>query len=99
MSEEIIVSEFYKFPSEEVGRQVLGDMFLIDSEGQFILSSHKHALDVLGTIVRGGKVDWDGTVIEPPEVLEGWHVNYRGYVSEQMKQYAVYPTEPYRVFL
>lgn len=101
MTDQIVppINYFFRFPSETIGRQVLSESSLLDSDEQYILSSHTHALDVIGTIVRGGEWDEDGNVITPPEVLQGWHVNYRGHVPEQMKQYAVYPQNPYRLFL
>jgi hypothetical protein len=37
-------------------------------------------------------------VITPPEVLDGWHVNYVGEVPEGWEQYAVSPEQPVRVF-
>jgi len=52
------------------------------------LASLTHALDVVGTIVRG----------EPPVPLVGYHINFNGDLPEGWDQYVVEPTNPYRVF-
>jgi hypothetical protein len=60
--------------------------------------THSYACDVVGRISRGGEWDEDGNEITPPEVLEGWHVNYRGEVPDEWLQYAVWPQNPARVW-
>ena len=61
--------------------------------------THDHAIDVVGTITRGG--EWDpetGAVIVAPTVLAGFHVNYSGDLPEAWDEFVVEPAAPYRVF-
>ena len=61
--------------------------------------THDRAIDVVGTITRGG--EWDpetGDVIVAPTVLPGFHVNYSGELPEGWDDYLVTPAAPYRVF-
>ena len=105
MTDEILTpppTTFFRFPDEATGMAYLRGAGLIwldenDTE-HFFTSSHIHALDVLGTITRGGEWDEDGTVITPPEILPGWHVNYQGEVPDGWDAYAVYPESPVRVW-
>jgi len=60
--------------------------------------TQSYACDVVGRITRGGEWDEDGNVITPPEVLDGWHVNYQGEVPDGWEQYAVWPENPVRVW-
>jgi hypothetical protein len=61
--------------------------------------THGHAIDVVGTITRGGEYDPEtGDVIVAPEVLDGWHVNFAGNLPQGWDKYLVTPTNPYRVF-
>lgn len=88
----------FRFSDEATGMAALDAAGLLTDDGAFITASHNHALDVLGPIQRGGEWDEDGNVIVPPEVLPGWHVNYRGEVPDEWLQYAVTPENPVRVF-
>jgi hypothetical protein len=100
MTEELLTPPtptMFRFPDAAVGMAALDDAGLLDGDWNFITASHTHALDVIGTISRGGEWDEDGNVITPPEVLEGWHVNYRGEVPDEWLQYAVEPANPVRV--
>lgn len=73
------MTHFIRFPNAETGMKALDDAGLLDGNLQFITASHTHALDVIGTITRGGEYDSEtGTVITPPTVLDGWHVNFAG---------------------
>ena len=105
MTEELLTPPtptFFRFPDEATGMAALDAAGLIatDEDGaqQFITASHTHALDVLGPISRGGEWDEEGNVITPPELLPGWHVNYRGEVPDEWLQYAVEPQNPVRVW-
>jgi hypothetical protein len=61
--------------------------------------THGHAIDVVGTITRGGEYDPEtGDVIVAPEVLDGWHVNFAGTLPDGWEQFLVTPADPYRVF-
>jgi hypothetical protein len=93
------MTTYLRFPDEATGMVALYDAGLLDSyTSEVITASHTHALDVIGTISRGGEWDEEGNVITPPEVLDGWHVNYVGEVPEGWEQYAVTPEQPVRVF-
>jgi hypothetical protein len=91
------MTTYLRFPDEATAKAVLADY--LTGDDTWITASHTHALDVIGTISRGGEWDEEGNVITPPEVLPGWHVNYVGEVSESWNQFVVNPVEPYRVFL
>jgi hypothetical protein len=61
--------------------------------------THGHAIDVVGTITRGGEYDPEtGDVIVAPEVLDGWHVNFSGALPDGWDEFLVTPADPYRVF-
>ena len=90
---------FFRFPDEATGIAALDAAGFVNEDGGYITASHNHALDIVGTISRGGEWDEDGNVITEPTVLDGWHVNYRGEVPDEWLQYAVTPENPARVFL
>lgn len=94
---------FFRFPDEATGMAALSLAGFIreDEDGNetIVTSSHVHALDVIGSIYRGG--EWNietGEVIISPTLLDGWHVNYLGKLPEGWEQYAVYPGNPARVW-
>jgi hypothetical protein len=58
-----------------------------------------YAIDVIGTITRGGEWDEDGNVVVPPTTLDGWHVNYLGSLPDGWEQFAVTPQNPARQWL
>jgi hypothetical protein len=61
--------------------------------------THDHAIDVVGTITRGGEYDMEtGDVIVAPTVLDGWHVNFCGNLPNGWDEFLVEPVNPYRVF-
>lgn len=96
------MTHFIRFPDEATGMAYLRGAGLIwldenDTE-HFFTTSHIHALDVIGTISRGGEWAEEGTVITPPTVLDGWHVNYVGSLPEGWEKYVVEPQQPVRVF-
>jgi hypothetical protein len=94
---------FFRFPDEATGMAAIeaAGFTTTDEDGNvtIVTASHSHALDVIGTIVRGG--EWDpetGEVITPPTALDGWHVNYVGELPDGWDAYAVWPEQPVRVF-
>jgi len=92
------IGPFFRFADAAVGMAALDNAGLLDEDQNPITASHNHALDVIGTISRGGEWDEDGNVITEPTVLDGWHINYRGEVPDEWLQYAVEPEQPVRVF-
>lgn len=101
MEEELLTPPtptFFRFPDEATGIAALDAAGLVNEDGGYITASHTHALDVIGPISRGGEWDEEGNVIVPPELLDGWHVNYRGDVPDEWLPYAVTPENPVRVF-
>lgn len=99
MTDEILTPPtptFFRFPSEEEGMAALEAAGLLNEDGEFITASHNHALDVIGTITRGGEWDDEGNVVVPPTTLDGWHVNFQGEVPDGWGQYAVTPESPVR---
>ena len=103
MEDTLPIGPFFKFPDEETGWQKLAEAGLtsISEDGKLvpITASHTHALDVIGPIYTGGSYDPEsGDVIEPPTLLEGFHINYIGPLPDGWEQYAVRPKNPKRVF-
>jgi hypothetical protein len=101
MTEELLTPHtptFFRFPDEATAKAALEAAGLLTEDGDPITASHNHALDVVGTISRGGEWDEDGNVITEPTVLDGWHVNYSGELPDGWEQYAVQPQQPVRVW-
>lgn len=92
------VPTMFRFPDEATGMAALDAAGLLTEDGEPITASHQHSLDVIGVITRGGEWDDEGNVITPPEVLDGWHLNYVGPLPEGWEQYAVFPQQPVRVW-
>ena len=89
---------FLRFPDESAWTAAATEAgFLIDDT--LTAYTHGHAIDVVGTITRGGEYDPEtGDVIVAPEVLDGWHVNFAGELPDGWDDYLVEPANPYRVF-
>jgi hypothetical protein len=67
--------------------------------GTLAAYTHDHAIDVVGTITRGGEYDPEnGDVIVAPTVLAGFHVNFIGTLPSEWDEFLVEPAAPYRVF-
>ena len=61
--------------------------------------THDRAIDVVGTITRGGEYDPEtGAVIVAPTELAGFHVNFAGELPSGWDEFVVTPDNPYRVF-
>jgi hypothetical protein len=102
MTDEVSVPHtptMFRFSDESTGLAALDDAGLLNEDGEFITASHTHSLDVIGTITRGGEWDDEGNVITPPEVLDGWHLNYQGELPDGWEEFAVTPEQPVRIFL
>jgi hypothetical protein len=88
---------FLRFPDESAWTAAATEAgFLIDDT--LTAYTHDRAIDVVGAITRGGEWDDEGNVITPPEVLDGWHVNYVGNLPDGWEEFAVYPANPVRVW-
>ena len=89
---------FLRFPDESAWITAATEAgFLIDDT--LTAYTHGHAIDVVGTITRGGEYDPEtGDVIVAPEVLDGWHVNFAGVLPDGWDDYLVEPANPYRIF-
>ena len=95
---------FLRFPDEATWIEAATEAGFYsepDEEGNTTLLAytHDHAIDVIGTITRGG--EWDietGEEIEAPVTLEGFHVNFVGDLPDSWDEYVVNPVNPYRVF-
>jgi hypothetical protein len=112
MEEELLIETpptpgpFFRFADENAwltAARAAGFMTTVtDEEGneteQLKAYTHNYAIDVIGTITRGGEWDDEGNVITPPETLDGWHLNYQGELPEGWEEFAVYPAAPVRVW-
>jgi hypothetical protein len=89
---------FLRFPNESAWTAAATEAgFLIDDT--LTAYTHSHAIDVVGTITRGGEYDPEtGDVIVAPTVLDGWHVNFAGVLPDGWDEFLVTPADPYRVF-
>ena len=92
------MTHFLRFPDESTWTAAAADAgFIIDDA--LAAYTHDRAIDVVGTISRGGEYDPEtGEVIVAPEVLDGWHVNYQGTLPDGWDEYVVSPEQPVRVF-
>ena len=88
---------FLRFPNESTWTTAATEAgFLIDDT--LTAYTHGHAIDVVGTITRGGEYDEDGKVLVKPTTLPGFHVNFAGELPDGWDDYLVEPANPYRVF-
>lgn len=94
---------FLRFPDKSTAMSELRKHgFTQDNEqGEevVITASHHWAIDCIGAITIGGTYDPEtGDVLTPPVLLDGWHVNFVGELSEDWEEYVVEPKRPRRVF-
>ena len=97
------IGPFFRFPDEAAWTEAATEAGFFsepDEDGNTTLLAYTndHAIDVIGVITRGGEWDDEGNVITPPEVLDGWHVNYQGVLPDGWEEFAVSPENPVRVF-
>ena len=90
--------QFLRFPDEYTWLAAAAEAgFMVDDT--LLPYTHDHAIDVVGTITRGGEYDPEtGDVIVAPTVLAGFHVNYSGDLPSEWEEFLVAPKQPYRVF-
>ena len=92
------MTQFLRFPDADAWTAAATEAgFMADDT--LVAYTHDRAIDVVGTITRGGKYDPEtGDVIVAPTVLAGFHVNYNGDLPDGWEEYVVAPEQPYRVF-
>ena len=91
------MTQFLHFPNESAWTAAATAAgFIIDDT--LAAYTHDYAIDVVGTITRGGEYNDEGAVIVAPTVLPGFHVNYSGELPDGWDDYSVTPAAPYRVF-
>ena len=89
----------YRFNSEAQFLDLAEEEGLVAEDGSPILSSHEHALDILGVIYEGGTYDPEtGEVITPPTALPGWHVNTLGLAPEAWDPHLIIVNSASRIF-
>jgi hypothetical protein len=88
------MTQFLRFPDESAWTAAASEAgFMADDT--LVAYTHDRAIDVIGTITRGGEYDPE---IVAPEVLPGFHVNYIGTLPSEWEAFLVTPEQPYRVF-
>jgi hypothetical protein len=93
------MTHFLRFPNADAWTAAATEAGYI-TDDTLAAYTHDRAIDVVGTITRGGEYDPEtGDVIVAPEVLDGWHVNYAGALPEGWEEYVVEPANPVRVWL
>ena len=92
------MTQFLRFPDADAWTAAASEAgFMADDT--LVAYTHDRAIDVVGTITRGGKYDPEtGDVIVAPTVLAGFHVNYSEDLPEAWEEFLVAPEQPYRVF-
>ena len=91
------MTKFLRFPDESTWTAAATEAgFIVDDA--LAAYTHDHAIDVVGTITKGGEWDEEGNCLVPPTTLDGWHLNYNGELPDGWEEYAVYPANPVRVW-
>ena len=92
------MTQFLRFPDVDAWLTAATEAGFI-TDDTLAAYTHDRAIDVVGTITRGGEYDAEtGDVIVAPTVLAGFHVNYSGVLPETWAEFLVEPAAPYRVF-
>ena len=92
------MTQFLRFPDESTWTAAATKAGFIVNDA-LAAYTHDRAIDILGTITRGGEYDPEtGEVIVAPTVLDGWHVNFAGTLPDGWDEFLVEPVNPYRVF-
>ncbi len=65
-------------------------------EDQWMLASHTHALDPIGTLYAetGEVVMVEGIETKLTAPIDGWHMNFVGELPENLTPFAVEPKNP-----
>jgi hypothetical protein len=89
---------FLRFPDADAWTAAASEAGFI-TDDTLAAYTHDRAIDVVGTITRGGEYDLEtGEVIVASTVLAGFHVNFAGDLPETWEEFVVAPEQPYRVF-
>jgi hypothetical protein len=92
------MTQFLRFPDADAWTAAASEAGFI-TDDTLAAYTHDRAIDVVGTITRGGEYDLEtGDVIVAPTVLAGFHVNYNGDLPSGWEEFLVAPEQPYRVF-
>jgi len=92
------MTQFLRFPDESAWTAAASEAGFI-TDDTLVAYTHDRAIDVVGTITRGGEYDPEtGDVIVAPTVLAGFHVNYSGVLPSGWDEFLAAPEQPYRVF-
>jgi hypothetical protein len=92
------MTQFLRFPNADTWLTAASEAGFITGD-TLAAYTHDRAIDVVGTITRGGEYDAEtGDVIVAPTVLAGFHVNYSGDLPTGWEEFLVEPEQPYRVF-
>ena len=93
---------FFKFPDEAEAIKALSQFRGKDENGKdmWIMSSHEHALDIVGTIYKptGKILDGEYGPVEEMAPVPGFHVNFIGALPKGTEAFVVVPAMPSRVF-
>ena len=92
------MTQFLRFPDVDAWTAAASEAgFMADDT--LVAYTHDRAIDVVGTITRGGEYDPEtGDMIVAPTVLAGFHVNYSGDLPSGWEQFLVAPKQSCRVF-
>ena len=91
------MTQFLRFTNESTWLTAASEAGFITGD-TLAAYTHDRAIDVVGTITRGGEYDDEGAVVVAPTVLAGFHVNFAGVLPEGWDEFVVEPAAPYRVF-
>ena len=94
------MTHYLRFPDQEtwlIAATAAG--YRVNQSEVFNYYTHDWAIDDVGIIYNNdGVYNNDGEVITPPTQMGGWHVNIIGELPQELNQYLVTPSNPYRVF-
>jgi hypothetical protein len=91
---------FLRFPDEATFTALLPADFARAGETGGPLPQGLTAISIIGSIYTGGVWDEDGSVVTPPTLVPGFHVNALGELPPEWESYVLTPApgSPVRVF-
>lgn len=104
-----MIDYYLKFSTEQEAFQAFQEAGYTSQDengNEFVISAtHDYCVDLVGTITKGGKWEYQGEefiIIEEPVTLPGYHVNVRilrGDIADNLKEFVIdNPQTPYRIF-